>query len=164
MIGAHAPSPTSPRHARLVLVTLLIAVLVGGVATVLVWQGQDHEVLTTPQALPVPLRDGNVMVITTPTSTTLPIAVGQEVQFILPPGQQLMSSDRGVLQPIASVPCHIFPVCAVQGVTFTSFRARHSGDASVDSVSSCGSPPCVQTPLQRFSVALRPQLRPLQHG
>jgi hypothetical protein len=125
--------PVASRRWLLVIVAVLTPITLGAVISIVVYATRPQPVL--PDRAPVvatsdiKARDGSVLVLRPNTAEQVRVALGTNVEVVLLPGygEDIESSDTGILIATANPPCHLKAICGFPGAHAWTFRTIHTG-------------------------------------
>lgn len=128
------PRP-APRRWLVVATAVLVPVMLGALATVVLYATHPAPPPLPPLATPafppsdVTIKDGGTIIIEPGTTNQVTVALGDVVEIIVEtgPGHTVMSEVPGILIPILTPPCDVPTVCGLPGTKAWTFRAVRAG-------------------------------------
>jgi hypothetical protein len=125
-----------PRRWLVVAAAVIIPVLLGALATVVLYASRPAPPPLPPLASPplpasdVTIKDGGTIIIEPGTTNQISVALGAVVEIVLHtgPGQMVMSEVPGIFIPIPTPRCDVPAVCGLEpGMKAWTFSAVHAG-------------------------------------
>jgi hypothetical protein len=136
-LSADSERPTSRRW--LIVAAAVVPVVLGGLATVVLYATHPAPPPLPPVPTPVPApidvttHDGATIIIQPGTTNQIRVALGSVVEIVLQtgPGQTVMSEVPGVFVPTPNPPCNpeLKDICGLPGTQAWTFTAAHAGVA-----------------------------------
>ncbi len=125
------PHPSPARRAVLVAAAVLFPVMLGALATVVLYATRAHPA-PAPHSSAVTdteIHDGQILIIQPRNADRITVPIGQIVEIIMETGagQSVMSDNLTTLAPIINPPCHILAICEVPGAETWTFQAVNEG-------------------------------------
>lgn len=124
--------PIAARRWLLVVVAVLAPIVVGALATVVLYTTRAKPVVVRPEpvhASDVKGLDGSVLVLQPETTAQVKIALGSTIEIVLQSyiGETVVSQDPLTLSPIPNPPCGLPALCGFPGAQRYSFQAIQGG-------------------------------------
>jgi hypothetical protein len=124
--------PLAARRWLLIAVAVLAPIMLGALATVVLYAKRAKPVVVGPQlihASDVKGLDGSVLVLQPETAAPVKIALGSTIEVVLTSfiGETVVSEDPLTLSPIASPPCGLPALCGFAGAQRYTFKAIQGG-------------------------------------
>ena len=160
--------PIAARRWLLVAVAVLVPIVLGALATLVLYATRSKPVIARPEALhPSDVKglDGSVLVLQPQTTAQVKIALGSTIEIVLHSyiGETVVSQDPLTLSPVPNPPCGQPALCGFPGAQRYSFQAIQGGVGYLEIVfgihncftnGQCTTTPYVYKPIAVYS---RPQ-------
>jgi hypothetical protein len=124
--------PTAPRRWLLVAVAVLVPIVLGALATLVLYATRAKPVVAGPEpvrASDVKGLDGSVLVVQPETAEQVRIALGSTIEIVLGSyiGETVVSQEPKTLRPVPNPPCGLPALCGFPGAQRYSFQAIQGG-------------------------------------
>jgi hypothetical protein len=160
--------PLAARRGLLVAVAVLAPILLGALATIVLYATRAQPVVPRPTVVSesdVKSLDGSVLVVQPETTAQVRIALGSTIEIVLHsyPGEIVVSQEPLTLHPVPNPPCGLPALCAFPGAQRYSFQAVQRGVGYLEIIfgmhvcltnGECTTTPYVYKPIAVYS---RPQ-------
>jgi hypothetical protein len=125
-------TPFAARRWLLVVVAVLAPIVLGALATVVLYATRAKPVVARPtlvSASDVKSLDGAVLVVQPRTRSQVKIALGSTIEIVLQPypGETVVSQDPMTLSPVPNPPCDLPALCGFPGAQRYTFQAIQGG-------------------------------------
>jgi hypothetical protein len=135
-LTAAAPRPIEARRWLLIAAAVFAPIALGAIATLLLFVTRAQPVV--PNALvvasDVKAFDGSILILQPKTTEQVRVPLGITIEVVLPPGpgQDIISENVQILEPVSNPPCGRPSLCAFPGAQRYTFEAVHGGVAYLE--------------------------------